>query len=101
MCKADALGDLEGDSAVAAPISRRDLLPGAVLTAVGLVALMLISSVVMEPWVDPYARDYGGYGVGLAIYLWIAFSSAVIVAAASISPALADRRDLRSARGRG
>ena len=62
---------------------------------------MLISSVVMEPWVDLYARDYGGYGVVLAIYLWIAFSSAVIVAAASISPALADRRDLRSARGRG
>ena len=38
-------------------ISRRDLLPGAALTALGLVVLMLISSHVMEPWVNLYARD--------------------------------------------
>jgi membrane protein len=73
-------------------ISPRDLLPGAALTAVGLVALMLISSYVMEPWVDLYARDYGGFGVVLALYFWIAFSSAVIVWAASLAPALAQRR---------
>jgi membrane protein len=76
-------------------IARRDLLPGAALTAVGLVALMIISSFVMEFWVDLYARDYGGFGVVLAIYFWIAFSSAVIVAAASLSPALAERRKVR------
>jgi uncharacterized BrkB/YihY/UPF0761 family membrane protein len=76
-------------------ITRRDLLPGAVLTAVGLALLMIVSSHVMQFWVDLYARDYGGLGVVLAIYFWIAFSSAVIVAAASLSPALADRRDLR------
>ncbi len=76
-------------------ITRRDLLPGAVLTAVGLVALMLVSSYMMEFWVNLYARDYGGLGVVLAIYFWIAFSSAVIVAAASLSPSLAQRRNLR------
>jgi uncharacterized BrkB/YihY/UPF0761 family membrane protein len=75
-------------------VSRRDLLPGAVLTAVGLVILMLASSYVMEFWVDLYARDYGGFGVVLALYFWIAFSSAVIVAAASLSPSLAERRRL-------
>ena len=69
-----------------------DLLPAGVLTAVGLVALMLISSYVMEFWIDLYARDYGGFGVVLAIYFWLAFSSFVIVAAASLSPALAQRR---------
>jgi membrane protein len=73
-------------------ISQRDLLPGAALTAVGLVVLMIVSSYVMEPWVDLYARDYGGLGVVLAIYFWIAFSSAVIVWAAALSPALAQRR---------
>jgi membrane protein len=73
-------------------IAPRDLLPGAALTAIGLVALMLISSHVMEPWVDLYARDYGGFGVVLALYFWIAFSSAVIVWAASLAPALAQRR---------
>jgi membrane protein len=73
-------------------ISRRDLLPGAALTAVGLVVLMFVSSFVMEPWVDLYARDYGGLGVVLALYFWIAFSSAVIVWAAALAPALAQRR---------
>jgi membrane protein len=76
-------------------IARRDLLPGAALTALGLVVLMIISSFVMEFWVNLYARDYGGLGVVLAIYFWIAFSSAVIVVAASLSPALAERRNLR------
>jgi uncharacterized BrkB/YihY/UPF0761 family membrane protein len=79
-------------------VSRRDLLPGAILTAVGLVVLMLISSVVMEFWINLYARDYGGFGVVLAIYFWIAFSSAAIVAAAALSPALAARRELRRLR---
>jgi len=76
-------------------IARRDLLPGAVLTAVGIVVLMLASSHVMQFWVNFYARDYGGFGVVLAIYFWIAISSAIIVWAASLSPALADRRNLR------
>jgi membrane protein len=79
-------------------ISRRDLLPGAVLTALAVVALMVVSNFVMQFWVDLYARDYGGFGVVLAIYFWIAFSSAVIVGAASLSPALAARRSLRAER---
>jgi len=33
-------------------IAWRDLLPGAVLTASGLVFLMWVSTYVMEPWVD-------------------------------------------------
>jgi membrane protein len=80
-------------------VTQRDLLPGAVLSAVGLVVLMLISSFVMEFWVNLYARDYGGFGVVLAIYFWIAFSSAVIVWAASLSPSLAERRTTRQVRG--
>ena len=35
----------------------------------------------MELWVDFYARDYGGFGVVMAIFFWIGFSSFVIVAA--------------------
>ena len=76
-------------------IGRRDLLPGAVLTAVGLVFLMIVSSYVMGYWVDLYARDYGGLGVVLAIYFWLLFSSGLIVWAASLSPALALRRNRR------
>jgi uncharacterized BrkB/YihY/UPF0761 family membrane protein len=73
-------------------VSQRDLLPGAVLTAFGLVVLTFVSGLVMEPWVNLYARDYGGLGVVLAIYFWIAFYSFIIVAAASLAPALAQRR---------
>ena len=56
---------------------------------------MIVSSYVMEPWVDLYARDYGGFGVVMAIFFWIVFISAVIVWTASLSPALAQRRNLR------
>jgi uncharacterized BrkB/YihY/UPF0761 family membrane protein len=73
-------------------VSRRDFFPGAVLTAVGLVLLMIVSSYVMEPWIDLYARDYGGLGVVLALYFWLLFSSGVIVWAAALAPALAQRR---------
>jgi uncharacterized BrkB/YihY/UPF0761 family membrane protein len=76
-------------------IGLHDLLPGAALTAAGLVVVMVISSVVMEFWVNLYARDYGGFGVVMAIFFWIGFSSAVIVLAASLSPALAERRRVR------
>ena len=79
-------------------LSPRDLLPGAVLTALGLVALMVVSRYVMQFWVDLYARDYGGLGVVLALYFWIAIGSAIIVWAASLSPALAVRREVRSSR---
>jgi uncharacterized BrkB/YihY/UPF0761 family membrane protein len=78
-------------------ITRRDLLPSAVLTAFGLVVLMLVSRYVMQFWVDLYAKDYGGLGVVLALYFWIALSSGLIVWAASLAPALAVRRDLRRA----
>ena len=79
-------------------VAPRDLLPGAALTAFGLVGLMVASRFFMQFWVDLYARDYGGLGVVLAIYFWIAFSSAVIVWAASLTPALAERREVRHGR---
>jgi membrane protein len=75
-------------------IGWRDVLPGAVLTASGVVALMWISRFVMERWLNFYASDYGGLGVVMAIFFWVAFSSAVTVMAASLAPALAERRQL-------
>jgi membrane protein len=77
-------------------ISRRDLLPAAVLTAAGVVGLMLISSLVMDLWLNFYTRDYGGFGIVMAIFFWILFSSAIVVWAAAMSPALAERRRLRT-----
>jgi uncharacterized BrkB/YihY/UPF0761 family membrane protein len=73
----------------------RDLLPASALTGAGIVAVLVASSYVMEFWVNLYARDYGGFGVVMAIFFWIGFSSAVIVFSCSLSPALAGRRRLR------
>jgi membrane protein len=73
-------------------LKARDLVPGAVLTALGIVLLLIASSFVMEFWVNLYARDYGGLGVVLALFFWLLFGSGLIVWAASISPALAERR---------
>jgi uncharacterized BrkB/YihY/UPF0761 family membrane protein len=77
-------------------LSTRDLIPGGILTALALVVLMVVSNYVMQFWVDLYARDYGGFGVVLALYFWLALSSAVIVWAAALSPALAARRSFRA-----
>jgi uncharacterized BrkB/YihY/UPF0761 family membrane protein len=77
-------------------VPRREMLSASVLTAVLIVGIMVTSSYVMEFWVDLYARDYGGFGVVMAIFFWIGFSSAVIVLAASLSPALAERRRARA-----
>jgi uncharacterized BrkB/YihY/UPF0761 family membrane protein len=76
-------------------VPRRDLLPAAALTAAGIVVVLVVTSYVMEFWVNLYARDYGGFGVVMAIFFWILFSSGVIVFSCAISPALAGRRRIR------
>ena len=78
-------------------IAWRDLVPAAVLTGFALVVLVVVSRYVMQFWVDLYAKDYGGLGVVLAIYFWLALASGGIVWAASLSPALAERREERAA----
>jgi membrane protein len=75
-------------------LSARALVPGAALTALGLVALMYISTVAMPTWVDLYASDYAGLGVVMALFFWFGLNSTVIVIAASLSPVLAERRQL-------
>jgi membrane protein len=76
-------------------VPTRDLLPAAVLTGALIVVVLVISSWVMEFWVNLYARDYGGFGVVMAIFFWIGLYSVVIVFSCSLSPALAGRRQIR------
>lgn len=78
----------------------RELFPSAALTAVGLVAVMFVSSFLMERWLDFYAQDYGGFGVIMAIFFWLEFNAGIIVGAASLSPSLAQRRSLRTRNSR-
>ena len=47
---------------------------------------------VLELWVNLYAADYGGFGVVMAFFFWIAFSAFTVVASATLAPVLAERR---------
>jgi uncharacterized BrkB/YihY/UPF0761 family membrane protein len=73
------------------------MLRASALTAAGIVVVPVASSFVMEFWVNLYARDYGGFGVVMAIFFWIGFTSAVIVLCTSLSSALAGRHQIRHA----
>lgn len=79
-------------------VAARNLLPGAVFTVVGLVALRLLSALVLVRWLDSYSRTYGALGIVMAIFFWIVVEATVVVIAAALSPALAERRDLIEAR---
>jgi membrane protein len=78
-------------------VSARDILPGAILTILGLAALRLISGLVFRNWLVWYSKYYGSLGVPMAIFYWIMLPASVLVLAAAFSPALAHRRDLRAA----
>jgi len=78
----------------------RDLLPGAAVGAIGVTALIVTGRFLMRWWVDFYASDYGAFGVVMAVFFWLAFCSAAVVAGATMAPALARRRALRRADAR-
>ncbi len=73
------------------------LLPGAVFTILGLIALRLVSSLVLARWLTSYSKSYGALGIVMAIFFWIIIGGTILVLAAALSPALAHRRDLRRA----
>jgi len=79
-------------------ISIRSLYPGAVLVALGLVGLRLISSIVLVNWLKWYGKYYGGFGIVMALFFWIMIAATIMVVAAALSPALAARRDALEAR---
>ena len=79
-------------------VAARDLLPGALFTVAGLVVLRLISVLLFTHWLNWYSTTYGAFGIVIAIFFWIILIGTVMVLAAALSPALAHRRDLRTAR---
>ena len=79
-------------------VSARDLLPGAVFTLAGLIGLRLISSLLFTHWLNWYSATYGAFGIIIAVFFWIILEGTLLVLAAALSPALAERRDLRAAR---
>lgn len=75
-------------------VSVRDVLPGAVLTMVALVVMRVISSFLLTRWLVWYSQYYGGFGVVMALFFWLMIAMTILVVAAALSPALAERRNL-------
>jgi membrane protein len=79
-------------------VAARDILPGAVFTILGFVAMRVISQILLHNWLGWYSKTYGALGIVMAIFFWLVILSTIMVLAAALSPALAHRRDLREAR---
>jgi membrane protein len=76
-------------------VPTRDVVPGAVFTLLSLVALRLVSGLLLKHWLEWYSNTYGALGIVMAIFFWIIIIGTVLILAAALSPALAERRDLR------
>jgi membrane protein len=74
-------------------VSARNLVPGAVFTVLGLIVMRLVSTLLLVRWLESYSRTYGALGIVMAIFFWIIAEATVVVIAAAVSPALAERRD--------
>ena len=75
-------------------VARRDVVPGAVFTVVGLVVLRLISALLLTHWLNWYSTTYGAFGIVIALFFWIILLGTIMILAAALSPALAQRRNL-------
>ena len=78
-------------------VAVRDLMPGAVFTVLGLVVMRAIAALLLTHWLEWYSRTYGALGIVMALFFWIIILATVMVLAAALSPALAERRNLRQA----
>jgi uncharacterized BrkB/YihY/UPF0761 family membrane protein len=57
----------------------------------------LLSSIVFANWLNWYAEYYGGIGIAIALFFWLALITLVFIAGAAVSPAYALRRQARMA----
>ncbi|MGZ4270827.1 MAG: YihY/virulence factor BrkB family protein [Solirubrobacteraceae bacterium] len=78
-------------------VTVRDALPGALLAAIGLVGLRLLSGLELTNWLNWYSKYYGALGIVIAIFFWLLLGATVLVATAAMSPAYAERRRARVA----
>ena len=70
----------------------RDLVPGAVLVAVGVQALHLFAAYFLGPKLTNATQLYGGLGLATTILFWLYITGRLVLGAAILNSALVERR---------
>jgi membrane protein len=78
-------------------VSVRDVLPGALLTVALLAGMRVLSSFLLVRWLRSYSKYFGTFGVVMAFFFWLMIAATILIVAAALSPAVAERRSLRKA----
>jgi len=78
-----------------ASVPARALIPGAVLWAIGLDALHLLTTFWIGPLVARKSNTYGAVGIALAVLLWVYVLGRVIVGSAGLNATLWRRQEER------
>ena len=73
----------------------RNLVPGTVITVLGLVILQLLSVLLLSHGQMWYLTTSGAFGIVIAIFFWIILICTVLIFAAALSRARSQRRDPR------
>lgn len=76
---------------VARRVSRRRLLPQALLTTAGTLAFSVASAVYMPYAIESAAREFGVIGVGFALLSWLFVLALILVVTAALGAVLVER----------
>lgn len=82
-----------------ASISARALIPGAILWAIGIDGLQLLSTFWIGPLVARKSNTYGAVGIALAVLLWVYVLGRIIVGSAGLNVTLWRRHEAQGTLG--
>jgi len=83
---------------LAGRVSVRRLLPGSLLTALGTVALLNVSQLVLPGQITGQVDEYGLIGATFVLSIWLVVWSAIVFGAALAGAILVERRDAKAGR---
>ena len=82
-------------------VDARELLPGAVLLAVGLDAIHLVSTLYLPHRLERASETYGTLGTAIVLLLWLYLFGRLIVAGGVLNATMREVREERDAQGAG
>ena len=79
-------------------VAARDLLPRRRLRGARADRAARDLHLLLTHWLNWYSTTYGAFGIVIALFFWIIILGTVVILAAALSPALAERRNTLAAR---